>query len=85
MAEPYLTMAEIEAKYPNEWVLIDKLKKDRNGYAVGGVVLMHTADRTEFDRRLVEANEFPHVVEGAILYMGWEAGAAIEFPASEIA
>jgi hypothetical protein len=23
MAEPYLTMAEIEAKYPNEWLVLD--------------------------------------------------------------
>lgn len=45
MAEPYLTMAEIEARYPSEWVLVDKLRKGRNGFAVGGVVVAHGADR----------------------------------------
>lgn len=85
MNEPYLTMTEIEAKFPNEWVLLDKLKKGRNGYAIGGVVLMHTPDRAEFDRRLVERNEFPQVVEGAILYMGRTPELAKELLASEIA
>jgi hypothetical protein len=28
MAEQYMTMAEIEAKYPNEWVLIANPRKD---------------------------------------------------------
>jgi hypothetical protein len=45
MAEPYLTMAEIETKYPNEWVLVDKLKKGRDGMAVGGTVVAHSAER----------------------------------------
>ncbi len=45
MAEPYLTMAEIEAKYPNEWVLVDRLKKGRDGMAVGGTVVAHSAER----------------------------------------
>jgi hypothetical protein len=72
MAEPYLTMAEIEAKYPNQWVLIDKpTVLTRNPTVVtGGVVVMHASDRTEFDRRFVELDEFSHVVECAILYLG---------------
>jgi hypothetical protein len=70
MAEPYMTMAEIEAEYPSQWVLIDKPETARDGAALGGRVLMHTPDRTEFDRRFVELDEFPHVVECAILYIG---------------
>jgi hypothetical protein len=45
MSEPYLTIAEIEAKYPNEWVLLDKLKTRRDGTALGGVVVAHSAER----------------------------------------
>lgn len=54
MGEPYLTMAEIEAKYPNEWVLIDQLKLGRHQQVLGGVVVAHTADRDEMDRTMVE-------------------------------
>ena len=45
MANSYLTMAEIEAKYPNEWVLVDKLKKGRDDMAVGGTVVAHGTER----------------------------------------
>lgn len=41
----YMTMAEIEAKYPDEWVLVDRLKKGRDGFALGGVVVAHSSDR----------------------------------------
>ncbi|MBA4063221.1 MAG: hypothetical protein C0501_05815 [Isosphaera sp.] len=71
MAEPYRTMAEIEATYPNEWVLIDEPTVDRRTDRVsGGRVVMHTPDRAEFDHRLVDRDEFPHVVRCAILYTG---------------
>jgi hypothetical protein len=67
MAEPYLTMAEIEAKYPNEWVLIDKLKKGRDGFAVGGVVVAHGVDR-EVVYRATEGLPIPRDV--AVFYTG---------------
>jgi hypothetical protein len=71
MAEPYMTMAEIEAKYPNEWVLIDKPTVNRKTDRVsGGYVALHSSDRTEFDRRLIDLDECPHVVTAAILYIG---------------
>lgn len=72
MAEQYMTMAEIEAKYPNQWVLIDKPKTSRTQQVLGGYLVMHSANREEFDRRLVEGNEFPHVVDCAILFTGVE-------------
>ena len=68
MSEQYLTIAETNEKYQNEWVLVSHLKKGRDGFAVGGVVRMHTPDRAEFDRRLVDNDEFPDVKEGAIFY-----------------
>jgi hypothetical protein len=52
MAEPYRTMAEIEARYPNEWVLVADPKVDRLDDVVGGRVVWHHPDRDEFDRRL---------------------------------
>jgi hypothetical protein len=69
MAEPYMTMAEIEAKYPNQWVLIDKPTKDRKtGRTSGGVVVLHSADREEFYRRFEQSLE--GVGDCAILYTG---------------
>jgi hypothetical protein len=68
MAEPYLTMAEIEARYPNEWVLIDKPTSVPGSLAVtGGVVVFHCPDRAEFIRRVFD---FPEVRDGAIQYVG---------------
>ncbi len=67
MNAEYLTMAEIEKKYPNEWVLIDRPKTNRSQRVLGGYVAMHSPDREEFDRRL---DEHPEVIDGAILYTG---------------
>lgn len=70
MGGQYLTIAEIEAKYPNEWVLVGHLKKGRDGFAVGGVVFMHTPDRAEFDHRLVDNDEFPELKEIKVFHTG---------------
>jgi hypothetical protein len=68
MNEPYMTMAEIEAKYPNEWVLIDKPTSERDSLTVtGGTVVFHCHDRAEFIRRVFD---FPEVRDGAIQYIG---------------
>lgn len=70
MTEPYLTMAEIEAKYPNEWVLIASPTTRRRSLApTGGVVVLHCADRTEFIRRVAEWDN-PTVRHYAIEYTG---------------
>jgi hypothetical protein len=45
MAEPYLTMAEIEAKYPNEWVLIDNPNTTKYQQVLGGHVIYHGPDK----------------------------------------
>ena len=45
MGEPYLTMAEIEAKYPDEWVLLTDLRVGRSQQLLGGRVLAHDPDR----------------------------------------
>jgi hypothetical protein len=77
MAEPYMTMAEIEAKYPNEWVLIDKPTTRGNSLApTGGCVVLHCADRAEFLRRFAEWND-PQSKHIATWYTG-------QIPAEEI-
>ncbi len=55
MAEPYMTMVEIEAKYPNEWVLIAAATTASGSQEVtGGRVVLHSADRADFLRRVEE-------------------------------
>lgn len=54
MSEPYMTMAEIEAKYPNEWVFIANATTRRGSVVpTGGVVVFHSLERLEF-LRMVE-------------------------------
>ena len=55
MNEPYLTWAEIEKQYANEWVLVDVLLK--RGWPVkedSGFVVVHCADRAEFMRLVLQ-------------------------------
>jgi hypothetical protein len=52
MGDEYLTIEQIETKYPNEWVLIDRPAVNTSDDVVGGAVVMHSPDRDEFDRRL---------------------------------
>lgn len=52
MATEYLTMAEIEAKYPNEWVLIDRPTVNRLNEVTGGFVVAHSPDRDESDLQM---------------------------------
>jgi hypothetical protein len=69
MAEPYMTMAEIEAKYPNEWVLIANPKLTRYQEVVGGVVVLHSPNRVEY-LRLVGEWDDPAVKHTASWYTG---------------
>ena len=49
---PYLTIAEINAKYPNELVLLANPTHRRgSGWPTGGYVVLHAPDRAEFDRQ----------------------------------
>ena len=74
MAEPYMTMAEIAAKYPNEWVLIaNPTKKRRSQAPTGGQVVIHCADRAEFLLRFAEWDD-PNCKHVATWYMGKERG-----------
>jgi hypothetical protein len=67
MSGEYLSMAEIEAKYPNEWVLIDRPKVDRYERTTAGWLLFHSADKEEVFRR---AMEIPSPRSVAFLFIG---------------
>ncbi len=54
MDQPFLTMAEIEAAYPGQWVLLDRPKMDRDDNLLGGFLSYHCASRVEFDRKLLD-------------------------------
>jgi hypothetical protein len=61
MYEPYMTLAEIEAKYPNQWVLIDRPQSDRYGNLLGGYVAASAADRDELFRLTEELPLSNHI------------------------
>ena len=80
MYGPYMTIAEINAKYPNEWVFLAKPTTTRSNEVTGGHVIIHSADPAEY-RRLFEAlPEIPDVYFFASWYTGkehkdyWEIG-----------
>jgi hypothetical protein len=49
-----LTMAQIEAKFDSEWVLIEDPRTDDALEVRGGTVLCHDKDREEVYRRAIE-------------------------------
>ena len=60
-------MTEIETNYPSEWVLVNKLKKRRDGFAVGGVVAAHGVDK---EALLRQAESIPKPVDLAFYCTG---------------
>ena len=55
MTGKYQTMAEIEAEYDGEWVLIaNSTHKRRSMEVSGGVVVVHCADRLEYFKLIGE-------------------------------
>lgn len=67
MGEPYLTMAEIKAKYPNEWVFVDQMSAPKRSEPFAGRVVWHHSNRDDFDGGLEKTR---HVERGAIWYTG---------------
>ncbi len=68
MGDGYLTWAEIEAKYPGEWVLLTEPTTDPRTLEVfGGRVRLHARTRAEFDARL---DDLPPDLVEAILFAG---------------
>ena len=49
-----LTIGEIEARFPSEWVLIGDPQTDADQRLLSGTVLFHSPDRDDVDRKLLE-------------------------------
>ncbi len=49
-----LTVAEIEATYDSEWVLVEEPQVDESLDVLSGAVLCHSKDRDEVYRKAVE-------------------------------
>ena len=67
MSSEYLTMAEIEARYPNRWVLIDRPNLDRHQNLLGGYVLRHGTTQDGFDEAVAA---LPRPIRIAVEYTG---------------
>jgi hypothetical protein len=61
-----MTVAEIQAKFESEWVLLDDPETDENLEIKGGKVLWHGKDRDEVYRKAREMRP----QHSAILYTG---------------
>ncbi len=49
-----LTIAEIEAKYPDEWVLLADPEVRKGPKVIRGTVVFHSPDRDQLDKRATE-------------------------------
>jgi hypothetical protein len=49
-----LSLAEIESRFPSEWVLIGDPQTDADQRLMAGRVLYHSPDRDDVDRKLLE-------------------------------
>jgi hypothetical protein len=49
-----LTVEQIEALFPSEWVLIGEPETDESQRLLTGKVLFHSPERDEVDRKLLE-------------------------------
>ena len=62
-----LTMKEIEARFPSEWVLLADPQSDEHLEVLGGTLLFHSKDRDEVHRYAMELPAPRHI---AVLYTG---------------
>jgi hypothetical protein len=66
---PYMTMAEIKAKYPDEWVFLANPTSTRYHEVTGGHVILHHANRAEYLQMVGEWDD-PDVKHLASWYTG---------------
>jgi hypothetical protein len=64
--EEILTVAEIESRYPSEWVLVEDPEVNEHQEVVRGRVVFHSRDRDEVDRKAIELK----LKHSAFLYTG---------------
>lgn len=63
---PTLTLAQIEARYDSEWVLLGEAEFDESSRFIRGVVLFHSKSRDEVEQKDMELRP----PAAAILYTG---------------
>jgi len=66
MDEEVLTVKEIEARYPNEWVLLDNPVVRKGPKLLRGTVVFHSPDRDQLDKRSIELR----LKSSAVLFTG---------------
>jgi Domain of unknown function (DUF3362) len=62
-----MTMAEINERFPSEWVLLSDPQTNENSEVLSGKVIYHSKDRDEVDRKTME---LPALRDIAIFYTG---------------
>ena len=67
MPGQYQTIAEIEAEYDGEWVLVNRVERGRNGYARGGQIVAHGSDKEAI---LAELDKLPLPHDIAFFFAG---------------
>jgi hypothetical protein len=65
MADEVVTMAEMEKRYPDEWVLIGQPQTDKYQQVLSGIVLHHSKDHDEVWKRAQDLQ----LTRCAVLYM----------------
>lgn len=55
MENGILSLAEIQSKYPSEWILIEDPKTDEALNVREGTVTFHSPDRDAVDRKAIES------------------------------
>jgi hypothetical protein len=63
---PEMTIQEIEAAYPDEWVLLSEPKVDDSGQMQRGALVFHSPDRDLLHRRMAELR----LPDSGVLYTG---------------
>ena len=67
MSARFETMAEIEQRHPNEWVLIDQPRRSATQAVLGGNLLFHSPDKLAvYDR----VKELPKPFDISVWYTG---------------
>ena len=62
-----MTVAEMESRFPSEWILIGDPQTDEHLRVLGGKVLCHSKDRDEVYRKAIDLPAPKHF---ATLYTG---------------
>ncbi|MHB1425622.1 MAG: hypothetical protein ACYC3I_20835 [Gemmataceae bacterium] len=62
-----MTMAQINQRFPSEWVLLSDPQTDENLEVLGGTVICHSKDEVEIHRKAMELPIPRHI---AVFYTG---------------